>query len=69
MDPFTQKRLLRFIEKFRSESGQLPVLADFAQEGFDKEVIQKAEKLQLIEQFYVTLTDGSIRKGYKIKQP
>jgi hypothetical protein len=68
MDTFTQKRLIRFVEKFRLETGQLPVLNDFAKEGFDKACVQKAESLQLIEQFYITLTDGSIRKGYKIKQ-
>ena len=68
MDPFTQKRLLKWIERFRTETGELPTLAEFASVGFDKSAVEKAERLELIEQFYITLTDGSIRKGYKVKQ-
>ena len=68
MDLFTQKRLLKWIERFRAETGELPTLTEFAKVGFDKSSVEKAERLELIEQFYITLTDGSIRKGYKIKQ-
>ena len=67
LDPFTQKRLLRFIEGFRGAQGELPSLNDLAEAGFDKEQIKAAIKASLIEEFYVTLTNGSIIKGYKIK--
>jgi hypothetical protein len=66
MDPFTQKRLLRTIEKHREERGDLPLLADLEAAGFSKSQVEWAERRGLIEQWYVTLTDGSIRKGYKV---
>jgi hypothetical protein len=67
IDSFTLRRLVKFIEKYREGSGQLPMLSDFEKGGFEKSLIQRAERDGHIEQFYVTLTDGSIRKGYKIK--
>jgi hypothetical protein len=68
MDAFTQRRLLKFIERYREKSGQLPMLSDFEKEGLDKSTVERAERSGLIEQFYVTLTDGSVRKGYKTKE-
>lgn len=69
LDPFTEKRLLRFIESFRSSSGQLPTLNDLEEGGFSKEAVKQALKARLIEEFYVTLTSGTIMKGYKIASP
>ena len=66
-DPFTLRRLIKFIEKHRESSGQLPMLADFEKVGFEKSLVQAVERDGHIEQFYVTLTDGTVRKGYKIK--
>lgn len=68
MDAFTTRRLMKFIEKHREHHGTLPMLADLEREGFTKPAVERAERDGLIEQFYVTLTDGSIRKGYKIKK-
>lgn len=68
MDPFTRSRLLRFIEKFRQERGQLPTLQDLDADGFDREKVKQGLKLGLIEEFYVTLTNGTIVKGYKVKK-
>ncbi len=65
MDPFTQKRLLRVIEKFRGSKGELPTLADLAKEGFDKAAVDDGIRLKLIEELYLNLTDGSVRKVYK----
>lgn len=67
LDPFTQKRLLKFIEDFRARSGVLPTLQDLAQAGFDRDCVDSAVRQALIEQFYVTLTSGTVVKGYKIK--
>jgi hypothetical protein len=67
MDAFTQRRLLKAIESIRSETGQLPTLGDLENHGFGKELVKSAIKLGLIEEFYVTLTSGSVVKGYKIK--
>lgn len=69
MDLFTQKRLRHFIETFRQQKGQLPTLKDFAENGFSDDQIAEAEKKKLIEKFYVTLTNGAIVKGYKVKNP
>lgn len=65
MDPFSQRRLMNFIANFRGQNGQIPTLKDLAQAGFDGDAVKAALKLQLIEEFYVTLTNGTIVKGYK----
>ena len=68
MDSFTARRLLKAIEKHRDQNGTLPTLSDLEKAGFQKSLVERAEREGWIEQFYVTLTDGSIRKGYKHKQ-
>ena len=65
LDAFTARRLTRFIDEFRSQSGQLPSLQDLAKAGFDDERVKAAIKQKLIEPFYVTLTNGTIIKGFK----
>jgi hypothetical protein len=67
MDVFTGKRITRFIEEFRKAGGTLPTLKDFEAAGFPKDLIDTAVRKNLIELFYVTLTNGTIVKGYKIK--
>jgi len=67
MDAFTAKRLTRFIGEFRQKQAQLPTLKDFAENGFSSDDVAYAEKKKLIEKFYVTLTNGAIVKGYKVK--
>jgi hypothetical protein len=66
LDPFTRRRLVRFIEEFRSRSGQLPTLQDLEGNGFDDDRVKSAIKEKVIEPFYVTLTNGTIVKGFKI---
>jgi hypothetical protein len=68
LDPFTSKRITRFIEDHRASSGALPTLKDFEAAGLPRELIDQAVRKDLIELFYVTLTNGTIVKGYKIKQ-
>ncbi len=67
IDPFTTKRLQKFVEDYRRNQGQLPTLEDFEKSGFDRELVKKATHAEVLEKFYVTLTNGTIRKGYKIK--
>ena len=67
MDIFTLKRLQRRVRDFREEKGQLPTLQDLEAEGFDKGLVAQAVKKKLIEELYVTLTNGVIMKGYKAK--
>jgi len=67
LDPFTSRRITKFIEEFRQSSGILPTLQDFEKAGFARELVDQAVKHQLIEQFYVTLTSGTVVKGYKIR--
>lgn len=66
LDLFTRKRLERFVADFRKKSGVLPTLQDFDQAGFSDEAIKLALKEKVIEKFYVTLTNGTIMKGYKL---
>jgi hypothetical protein len=68
VDPFTERRLLKFIGDHRGKEGSLPTLRDLEAAGFGKEVVDAAIKQGLIEMLYVTLTNGSVVKGFKIKQ-
>ena len=65
-DPFTKKRIERFVQDFREKSGQLPTLNDFEEIGIDKSKVELAIKDKILSEFYVTLTNGVIKKGYKI---
>jgi len=67
LDPFTSRRLTKFIEDFRHSSGVLPTLQDFEKAGISRELVEQAVKEKLIEQFYVTLTSGTVVKGFKIR--
>lgn len=66
LDLFTQRRLEKFVSTFRGQNGELPTLKDLAEHGFDSDIIKLAVKRKLIEEFYVTLTNGTIVKGYKV---
>ena len=68
LDAFTRRRLVKFIEDFRSKSGELPTLRDFYAAGFNPELLKNAKKQNVISEFYVTLTNGTIVKGYKLVQ-
>ncbi len=67
IDPFTARRLTKFIEEFRQNSGVLPTLQDFDRAGFSRDLIDQGVRQELIEQFYVTLTSGTVVKGYKVR--
>jgi hypothetical protein len=64
LDPFTRKRLEKFIVDFRTNSGELPTLKNLADAGFDKERVDAAIHDKVISQSYLTLTNGTIVKGY-----
>ena len=66
LDPFTRKRLEKFITEFRDHSGILPTLEELAKAGFDKAKVDDAIHDKIIVEFYVTLTNGTIVKGYKL---
>lgn len=66
LDPFTTRRIIKFVQDHRTGSGQLPTLKDFEENGFARDLVENAVKDGLIEQFYVTLTNGTVVKGYKI---
>ncbi len=67
IDPFTVRRLERFIGDFRARSGQLPTVRDLGEAGFDETTVDQAVRDDILEQLYVTLTNGTILKGYKFK--
>ena len=68
LDPFTARRRTKFIEDFRRNQGTLPTLQDFERAGMPRELVDQAVRHQVIEQFYVTLTSGTVVKGYKVRQ-
>jgi hypothetical protein len=66
LDLFTRRRLEKFVSEHRGQNGELPTLRDLADHGFGEETVKIAIKTNLIEEFYVTLTNGVIVKGYKL---
>ncbi len=66
LDPFTERRLVRFAKDFRTEKAQLPTLRDLEATGFSKRQIDSAVKKGALVELYVTLTTGAVVKGYKI---
>lgn len=66
MDPFSLKRLARFVSEYRKTTGELPTAKELEVEGFSSEDIQFALKKKVIEELYVTLTNGTIVKGFKV---
>lgn len=67
IDPFTAKRITVIVERIRSKSGQLPTIKDFEAEGIDRKTIDRAVLENILDQFYVTLTNGTLVKTYKVK--
>ncbi len=67
LDSFTLGRIRKFTKDFRETKGQLPTFSDFEANGFSHEMVKAAEQQKAIESFYVTMTNGSIVRAYKIK--
>lgn len=65
MDPFTKRRITAFAERFRTQNAVLPTLQDFESAGFPKELVDRAVRDEILVELYVTLTNGTIVKGYK----
>ena len=66
IDSFTQRRLIKFVETHRAREGALPTLLDFEAAGFTKELVNQAVRKKLLEELYVTLTNGSVMKGFAV---
>ena len=69
LDPFTQRRLARWIDAFRASKGELPTRQELVSAGYTKDQIQAALKSKLLVELYVTLTNGTIVKVYKNSAP
>jgi hypothetical protein len=67
-DPFTLKRLCKFIEDHRAQKALMPTLSDLDQNGFSKEVVQAAVKKGLIKELYSDMTTGAVVKVYKVNR-
>ena len=67
LDVFTLRRLCRFIDEHRHKTGQYATLKDLAENGFEKEVVDRAERDKVILELPVNLTNGSVVKGYKVR--
>lgn len=68
LDPFTRARLFRFIDEHRRREGTLPTLQDLERGGFAKALVNDAVRQGLLSELYVTLTSGSVVKGYKRRE-
>ncbi len=67
IDPFTAKRITRFVEEFRARSGQLPTLQDFEKSQISRSTVDQAVREKILELAYINLTNGPMVKGYKVK--
>lgn len=68
IDRFTQERLKKWITEYRKSTGQFPTLTDLETAHFDRSMIDRAVRSQILEEHYVTQTNGVIRKGYSIRE-
>ncbi len=68
IDRFTQERLKKWISEYRKDSGQFPTLSDLEAAHFDRATIDRAVRSQILEELYVTQTNGVIRKGFKVRE-
>lgn len=66
-DAFTLKRLEKFVLEHRQKTGALATIQDITKVGFSENDITFAKKKKILEELYVTLTNGVIVKGYKVK--
>lgn len=66
LDPFTERRLIRFARDFRAQKAELPTLKDLESAGFSKRQIELALRRNVLVELYVTLTSGAVVKGYKV---
>jgi hypothetical protein len=67
LDAFTSRRLTKTVEEIRRKTGELPTLKALADQGFPEATVKAAVHEGLLESLYVTLTNGVIVKGYKVK--
>lgn len=65
LDLFTRKRLVRYVEDHRAKSGELPTFGNLEKAGFDRALVKDAVRQKVIEEFYLTLTNGTVVKGFK----
>lgn len=65
LDAFTKMRLLKSIETHRHQNGTFPTAQDLNEQGFTKSTLQTAEKLGIVVQVYVQMTNGATVKAYK----
>jgi hypothetical protein len=66
LDLFTRRRLQKAIKETRVKTGELPTRKDLLQQGFTEETIESGIRSKTIEEFYVTLTSGTIVKAFKV---
>ncbi len=66
VDPFTLKRMCRFITEHRQKKGVFPTLKDLNDQGFSKSKVDQAQRDGIILEIPVTMTNGSVVKGYKV---
>ena len=69
IDPFTIRRLIKFVEDHRHSTGQLPTLQDFERAGIARETVDQAVRQKILDQQYINLTNGPMVKGYVVAQP
>ena len=67
LDQFTGRRILKFITDFKIKTGELPTYQNLEENGFDTDTIKQAIKDELIEELFVTLTNGTIVKGFRVR--
>ena len=66
LDQITKRRILNFIREFKTKTGELPTFRDLEEARFSDEIVKQAVKDGLIEELFVTLTSGTIVKGFRV---
>ena len=66
LDQITKRRILNFIRGFKTKTGELPTFRDLEEGRFGEDIVKQAVKDGLIEELFVTLTSGTIVKGFRV---
>ena len=68
VDPFSLKRLKKFVEEFRARTGQYATQRDLESANFDGETLKAALKKKVVQELYVTMTSGAVVKVFKASE-
>ena len=69
LDAFSLRRLEKVVAGHRARTGELPTFRDLEAAGFAPELLKRAVRDGHLTELFVTLSNGSVVKGFKFAHP